>query len=129
MIQLRPHSLAPGGLFIYTNNHSQQEVPYEKVKQRVSNTNRGGAKKDEAAGAPDADSGEPDAVSETERPEATDTPVDHTRRGNRELVPQVEPMPETAFYEMMERVLMLPDVAKIIEFETAKYKPNEEGTA
>ena len=45
------------------------------------------------------------------------------------IVPQVEPMPETAFYEMLERILMLPDVEKIIESETAKYKPKEEGVA
>ena len=43
------------------------------------------------------------------------------------IVPQVEPMPETAFYEMMEQILMLPEVAKIISTETAKYK--KEGDA
>ena len=45
------------------------------------------------------------------------------------IVPQVETMPETAFYEMMEQVLMMPDVMKIIEIESAKYKPKEEDAA
>ena len=45
------------------------------------------------------------------------------------IAPQVKPMPETAFYEMMEQILMLPDAAKIIEAESAKYKPQEEGAA
>ena len=45
------------------------------------------------------------------------------------IVPQVKPMPETAFYEMMEKILMLPDAAKIIESESAKYKPKEEDAA
>ena len=45
------------------------------------------------------------------------------------IAPQVKPMPETAFYEMMEQVLMLPDAAKIIETESAKYKPKEEDAA
>ena len=45
------------------------------------------------------------------------------------IVPQVKPMPETAFYEMMEQILMLPDAVKIIETESAKYKPQEEGAA
>ena len=45
------------------------------------------------------------------------------------IVPQVKPMPETAFYEMMEQVLMLPDVMKIIESESAKHKPKEEDAA
>ena len=45
------------------------------------------------------------------------------------IAPQVKPMPETAFYEMMGQVLMLPDVVKIIESESAKYKPKEEGAA
>ena len=45
------------------------------------------------------------------------------------IAPQVKPMPETVFYEMMEQILMLPDVAKIIEAESAKYKPQEEGAA
>ena len=45
------------------------------------------------------------------------------------IVPQVKPIPETAFYEMMEQILMLPDAAKIIESESAKYKPNEEDAA
>lgn len=42
------------------------------------------------------------------------------------IVPQVEPMPETAFYEMMEQILMLPEVEKIIRTETAKYKQKED---
>ena len=45
------------------------------------------------------------------------------------IAPQVKPMPETAFYEMMEQVLMLPDAAKIIESESTKYKPKEEDAA
>ena len=45
------------------------------------------------------------------------------------IAPQVKPMPETAFYEMMEQILMLPDAAKIIEAESAKYKPQEEDAA
>ena len=43
------------------------------------------------------------------------------------IVPQAEPMPETAFYEMMEQILMLPEVQRIIRTETAKYK--KEGDA
>ena len=42
------------------------------------------------------------------------------------IVPQVEPMPETAFYEMMEQILMLPEVEKIIRAETTKYKQKED---
>ena len=42
------------------------------------------------------------------------------------IVPQVEPMPETVFYEMMEQILMLPEVTKIVGTETAKYKRKED---
>ena len=43
------------------------------------------------------------------------------------IAPQVKPMPETAFYEMMEQILMLPEAEKIIRTETAKHK--KEGDA